>query len=231
MTRKRTKRWMFRILLCLLLGVVTTVGVAWGFACWTPQESWIDERNVTVPSTWPDYLEDLHWPTPQSAIERVPWGGVGVTVIEFTGGDPDASWEASAPADKVFVSLEARQFGIPARSLQWEIHGVRAGSRSLAIARAADDAAGWRAGVEVSEVLGAMREGNTRRLPVTPILPGFIINTFFYAAIWFGVFFGIARVKRFIRIKRGRRALTPGRSPGGRGEEDGCPECGWGRGE
>ena len=28
------KRWTFRILLFLFLGVVTTVGVAWGLACW-----------------------------------------------------------------------------------------------------------------------------------------------------------------------------------------------------
>ena len=28
-------RWTFRILICLILGVVTTVGVAWGLALWS----------------------------------------------------------------------------------------------------------------------------------------------------------------------------------------------------
>ncbi|MGI9013443.1 MAG: hypothetical protein ACR2GY_04245 [Phycisphaerales bacterium] len=47
-----------------------------------------------------------------------------------------------------------------------------------------------------------------RALPLRPIFPGFIINTLFYAAIWFTLFFGFTSAKRFIRKKRGR-----------------CPQC------
>ena len=67
-------------------------------------------------------------------------------------------------------------------------------------------------------------------LPLRPIFPGVIINTLFYAAIWFGVFFGVAALRRFIRKKRGRcvKCSYDLRS-GFAGEERGCPECGWGR--
>ena len=47
-------------------------------------------------------------------------------------------------------------------------------------------------------------------IPFSPLLPGFVIDTLFYAAIWFGVFFGFASAKRAIRRKRGR-----------------CPMCGY----
>jgi len=64
-------------------------------------------------------------------------------------------------------------------------------------------------------------------LPLRPILPGFMINTLFYAAMWFGIFFGVAALRRFVRKKRGRCVKC---SYDLRGQFDrGCPECGWGR--
>ena len=86
---------------------------------------------------------------------------------------------------------------------------------------------------------GKWQSGEERWLPLRPIFPGFIINTLFYAAIWFGVFFGVGFVKRAIRKKRGRcvkcgydlrgqrhQATEASRD---QGHAVGCPECGWGR--
>ena len=54
-----------------------------------------------------------------------------------------------------------------------------------------------------------------------------VVNTLFYAAIWFGLFFVMGRTRRFIRTRRGR---CPRCGYDLRGEfADGCPECGWGR--
>jgi len=64
-------------------------------------------------------------------------------------------------------------------------------------------------------------------LPHRVLSDGFIINTLFYAAMWFGIFFGVGFVKRVLRRKRGRCVKC---SYDLRGEFDtGCPECGWGR--
>jgi len=66
-------------------------------------------------------------------------------------------------------------------------------------------------------------------LPLLPLWPGFVIDTLFYAAIWFGVFFGFVSARRFIRVRRGRCRRC---GYDLRGElEQGCPECGWQREE
>ena len=87
-----------------------------------------------------------------------------------------------------------------------------------------------------------------------PIWTGFVIDTLFYAAIWFILFFGFTSAKRLIRSKRGRCPrcgydLRGGVTSDKRlaiSEEDlatrkpqgssltpssGCPECGWNREE
>ena len=64
-------------------------------------------------------------------------------------------------------------------------------------------------------------------IPLRPLWPGFGIDTLFYGAIWFGVFFAPGSAKRFIRAKRGR---CPRCGYDLRGQlAAGCPECGWGR--
>ena len=66
-----------------------------------------------------------------------------------------------------------------------------------------------------------------------PIWPGFVIDTLFYAAIWFGlfhgVFFGVASAKQAIRRARGRCPMCGYDLRGAL--EKGCSECGWNRGE
>ncbi len=66
-----------------------------------------------------------------------------------------------------------------------------------------------------------------RLLPFRPIWSGFLLDTLFYAAIWGGLFFGLAAARRIIRRKRGR---CPFCAYDLRGElAAGCPECGWNR--
>ena len=69
-----------------------------------------------------------------------------------------------------------------------------------------------------------------RALPRLPILPSFIINTLCYAAIWFGLFFGIGAIRRWRRTIRRRRARCVKCGYNLRGDFSvGCPECGWQR--
>ena len=69
--------------------------------------------------------------------------------------------------------------------------------------------------------------GEPRALPLRPIFPGFLIDTLFYGAIWFGLLFGFGAARRGLRKRRG---LCPMCAYDLRGDLDtGCPECGWNR--
>ena len=188
------KRWTFRILICLLLGVVTTVGVAWGLALLrkhlpvsATSRELKDEEKVTV---WHEFrhLGSItcsfgHYRDPRAEAQT-----------EFT--EPPYEWAHVTHRHRM-----VRATGLPMFALL-------------------DDE-------PVADTSDLFAD---HRLPLRPILPGFIINTFFYAAIWFGVFFGVAALRRFVREKRGRcvKCGYDLRS-GFAGEERGCPECGWGR--
>jgi hypothetical protein len=63
-------------------------------------------------------------------------------------------------------------------------------------------------------------------LPLRPIWPGFAINTIFYAAILAVLFYGPGKVRRFVRVRRGRcpacaYLIAPGTCANGL-----CSECG-----
>jgi hypothetical protein len=68
-------------------------------------------------------------------------------------------------------------------------------------------------------------------LPMRPLWPGFVLDTLFYAAIWFGLFFGFASAKRAIRRRRGRCPMCGYDLRGAPGLAAGCSECGWNREE
>jgi len=206
----------------LIAGAIVNVAVAWACAAWAQQDRWTSERAIDVPHRWPEYLARLGWPAPVSATVREGIG-VGATVVEIAGGDPDAAWERSGPgSDKTYVSLEVRQFGVPFRGLQWELHGIRAGPRGKDMVEAAFQAAGMRTGIDVSGLVGATRTGRIRSLPLTPLWPGVFVNTLFYA-VALGLLFVVPNaLRRRLRRRRGQcvaYGYPIGASPV-------CAECG-----
>ena len=58
--------------------------------------------------------------------------------------------------------------------------------------------------------------------PLRPIVPGFLLNTLFYAAVLWLLIPGPFTLRRFIRVKRG---LCP-KCAYPVGESDACSECG-----
>ena len=60
-------------------------------------------------------------------------------------------------------------------------------------------------------------------MPLLPILPGFLINTLFYAVIWFALIFGWRAHMRVIRRWRGHCPMCKYDLRGDL--KRGCPEC------
>jgi len=213
------KRWTFRILFLLILGVVTTVGVAWGLA-W--ENAGYRIANSAAISDSSEYELDALWIKRLGKPARGPctrrsgrWFGVTWAYLTDWSGP-------SGAGPKLTIALS----GIPQRALCF--HYLAFGSQATVYPEYVFD--------------GLMVSGRVdRTLPLRPILPGFLVNTLFYAATWFCIFFGVAALRRAIRRGRGRCVkcgydlrgqrtsdeATERRSDGG--VRIGCPECGWGR--
>jgi hypothetical protein len=220
MKRRSIRRIVIRACIFLLLGAVVNIAVAWGIAARTPLYESVTsyDRRIWPPLKWPDYLEKLGWPEPYETLARGGHGGapgsMGATIVQTLGGE-------NSPGS-AHVALRVGQFGLPWRTLQWEHHGVLAPARASEIADAAAAAAGWRIGFDVSNKFGTSIKGEVRRLPLTPLWPGFTINTLFYAAILWLLFAAPFALRRMRRIKRGLCpvcAYPVGASPV-------CTECG-----
>jgi len=269
------KRWTLRILLCLILGVVMTVGVAWGFGAfiaWSDADSYYDygigddsSRRAFIIGDSPDRAgtrmaycaEGLGWSTAK-VID------MSLSTEEMSRNHPDAVSESGffcfAPpeheTEHPHWEYSCYAFGWPMRSM-----------RALVLVNSRIEARVWRSEGEsmiVTETDQSQRGPVTlirpiRFLPLRPIFPGFLVNTLFYAAIWFGIFFGVATLRRFVRRKRGRcvkcgydlrgqraggHSASGNRHSGGDTDRSatqmpnaespmpsstGCPECGWGR--
>jgi len=209
------RRWTLRILICLILitaGAITTVAVAWGGALqwgggvfeYTTMHLPNDgrARGVSIERDFfvsraglsgripPEFAERLLSDMTKrgyAAIEPPQWLGI---VNAVTGGSDfgvQEVWAAGWPR-RALVAVT-----MPVQPIN---SGVPFGISGALIVQ--------------TEPMPRQLERASVVLPFRPLWLGFVIDTLFYAAIWFGVFFGFASAKRFIRIKRGR-----------------CPRCGY----
>lgn len=199
----------------------------------------MSETAMAPPDAWPAYLVDSEWPPPTEAVE-LDTNGFGVTCLDMIGRDTHGRDEIErdgvdgegveadiAGAEPIWVSRTVRQFGAPVRSLQWEQPGVGSvgeSNRMWRLLESAHTGAGLRLGLDVSEVTGAASKGSFRAIPLTLLWPGFAIDTAFYGAAWFGVFFAPGVIRQFARRRRGG---CVGCGYDLRATESGvCPECG-----
>ena len=108
---------------------------------------------------------------------------------------------------------------------------------------------GYVDGIELENKIASpyLGRANVKILPTRPLMTGGAVNIMFYAAIWFGLLFGIGSFRRVIRRWQGYcpnckydlhghslqcdadRAETHHAECGG--TVVGCPECGWNRAE
>ena len=241
------KRWTLRIVLCLVLGAVTTVGVVAG--------SWRYDRIVGRHVGTIDY-PTLKWQRRTGTDVSAKLLGETAslrTLIEDDFADEDqlaillpgylsdwsfASWATSdgswqARTGRASIAeVSSYRCGWPARAANCRTVNyvtLTWGPESPYGHYSSETLSGlyWELmqySHESSEIPIDIR---CEYVPNGIVLPGFVIDTFFYAGIWFGVFFGFTSAKRFIRARRGR---CPRCAYDLRGQLDaGCPECGWNR--
>jgi len=207
-------KWIIRILFLLILGVVTTVGVAWGLAATSAPrfENWTITGDPSVQQTWtlhvPDDVEQRRFRRGDARSGN----DVGVDeIIQYDIGGMHGP----------FRSLHVLRAGLPARALRCHYWTRHLDSLDVLGHYEPRSVLFWPSDADHSD------KQRVRVLPLRPVFPGFLVDTLFYAAMWFGIFFGVAALRRFVRKKRGR-CVTCGYDL--RGEFDkGCAECGWGR--
>ncbi len=190
------KRRLLIIAICLLLGAVVNVAVAWGCGEWS-YRTLADSRSSGLPSDarWP-----RDWPQPTS---RATVSGVGMTLAALSGRN------LRGPYAHQWIC----QWGWPFRSLESEAHSWAqdTGGSTTGITW------GWPRSWPPKPIAPA-----NGFLLMCPLWPGFALNTIFYAALLWLLICGPLAMRRFIRVRRG---LCPACAYP-RGESDVCSECG-----
>jgi len=265
MGARAMSKWIIRILFFLALGVVTTVGVAWvgtelrdydTFAYRTVEMEtlgWSEYEPIGEMPCASRYRESFGFMSdvfaahvPREGTEFINAIGVGCfrTILAdetaiFGWGQDHVPLAFQMNFDVVLLELRV-DAGWPARAIMARVReSVEDAAQDFEThVRFATNPHGGPAAHA-----GYLPAFQIPRALYRPIFPGFIINTLFYAAMWFGIFFGVAALRRFIRKKRGRCVkcgydLRYHHIPCGAGGHSshtecggtsGCPECGWGR--
>ncbi len=217
---KRWRRPAILIAAVLLAGAVVNVAVAWGIAGTEPPirisyEAGVDLEGgawpVAVPVDWPQPL--MRW----DVVSRAGEGGARTRVWWHT--DYRAEFGPS------YVAIEYSA-GWPALSLR-RLHAaehewIAADGDESELTREAPIPTLLR-GLAAPEPLARRLVNSDGHLPLAPILPGFILNTAFYAAILAAPLI-VFPVRRWRRRQRGR-CMRCGYEGGGLADNP-CPECG-----
>jgi hypothetical protein len=138
--------------------------------------------------------------------------GFGFRIFRLAGADTDKEeWLQDYPGDFSVSHRTIHQSGWPMIALG----STSNVSASLEVDRGHH--VGWIGGPSPYTI-------KEQRLDFMPLLPGFAINTIFYAAILGLLFFAPGPIRRFIRVKRHRCAACGYRIAQGVGPV--CSECG-----
>ncbi len=240
MVRRHRRRWIRRTLISLLAGFTLSVCVAWGVAALphlgnpTALSVIHEQRDgihvVGDTSVRPGHTEVWVYFTEGRAAERVAHairsgieGRAHRQGVGFRGIQRSPYWSSARLPARSQLSTQDVQSSRYDTASGWPL---RALMRTDVFLPDPDEVS---AGTPVSEIpsLWTLKIHRHVWLPYRPIWPGLLLNTLFYAAIWFAFFTGLAAVRTGRRLRRG---LCPVCRYDLRGlPERACPECGWGK--
>ncbi len=178
MPHQRTERWKWvrRIALCLVLGAVINVGVAWGCAAWSPMKS---QRYIER------YLPKGSADLPGWAAVEPPWFMANMSHLENGLGRDRWSQASMASGGPWRRILDTHVAGLPMRSLRGvelfrDEHNLR-------------NHVEWRWAIRIDDGV----------LPYQPMLLGFTLNTLIYGAFALPLTLLPSAIRRRRRARKG----------------------------
>lgn len=245
------KRAAVTIMVCLLLGAIINVAVAWGVVLWTPAfyfaESEAGPWIVRVPGDWPPATERLAQRDVGLATFRQAGSTHNSMRAEVNGEYQAAKAHAQAiddPTERAaamsnawkerertiwsapyrIVRIDLLRSGWPVLSLTWESR--RCETHSYAVEFLSVNTTGSKPGISIPTWIPRGTRGlrDHRYLPIHPLPLGFAVNTVAYASCLWLLYVLPRHLRMWLRHRRGC-CTACGYDLRGAAHER-CPECG-----
>lgn len=220
-------RWPRRIFIAILAGVATTVALSWLAMPLPRGNAWYGPRTHEDLGLW-EAQDGRHWGIDRG---RNAWHTVvsywHMQISGYSLSIPAADYEAwkfdfrtlprplrPGSLDELHMNAWYHQTGWPMPALACSVH--------------------WKKQIANSDVIYTVRGGvqlprdarfNPRALPLTPVWPGFLVDSALFAVLWLLLTVGAGSARRAWRIRCGRCGGC-GYPRSGLADSAACPECG-----
>lgn len=210
-----------------LLGLFTTIAVAFGIAALTDQWTIFGASKELTPEDQPapNYLRPA-W-TRCVAAHRTPINAgadsTTLTLIRASDHDAHTTDESAWNEGVARLQFERQGYGWPIRSMYLDVFGIQGELSREEIRQHLDEAydqAGIRTGVVLWE--GPRNGTPDKRFPAAALPLGLLLDTAIFGLAWWLLLFGPTTLKRRRRLARGLCARCGYQVE----SADRCPECG-----